>query len=121
LRERVAVLLVGGARSSSNSNRRREIGPELAVPSSLIDDAAAIDPAWFAGVTTVGLTAGASAPEELVREVIARLGEIGPLELETLEGIEENVRFKLPESLWDIAGSPYGAMGSPQREAAGLG
>jgi hypothetical protein len=56
-----------------------------------------------------------------VREVIARLGEIAPLEVETLEGIEENVRFKLPESLWDIAGSPYGAMGAPQRAVAGLG
>jgi 4-hydroxy-3-methylbut-2-enyl diphosphate reductase len=119
--ERVDVLLVVGARNSSNSNRLREIGTEHAVPSYLIDDAAAIDPAWFCGAATVGLTAGASAPEELVREVIARLAGIAPLEVETLEGIEENVRFKLPESLWDIAGSPYGAMGSPQQAAAGLG
>ncbi|MCW5606031.1 MAG: 4-hydroxy-3-methylbut-2-enyl diphosphate reductase [Burkholderiales bacterium] len=120
---RVDVLLVVGARNSSNSNRLREIGTENGVPSYLIDDAAAIDPAWFANAQAVGLTAGASAPEELVREVIERLGQIRPIALDTLEGIEENVRFKLPESLWDIAGSPYGTMGaeSPQRTTATLG
>ena len=120
LAREVDVILVVGARNSSNSNRLREIGSEMGVASYLIDDAGQLDPRWLKGAEAVGITAGASAPEELVREVIARLGEIAPLEVEMLEGIEENVRFKLPESLWDIAGSPYGAMGSPKQAAVGL-
>ena len=62
--------------NSSNSNRLREIGAEMNVPSYLIDHADDVDPAWFDGVKTVGLTAGASAPEELVQQVIARLGGV---------------------------------------------
>jgi 4-hydroxy-3-methylbut-2-en-1-yl diphosphate reductase len=104
----VDLILVVGSRNSSNSNRLREIGAESGVASYLIDDASLIDPAWLANVKTVGLTAGASAPEELVHGVIARLTELGANSFENLEGIEENVRFKLPEVLWDVGGSAYG-------------
>ncbi|MFQ5984288.1 MAG: 4-hydroxy-3-methylbut-2-enyl diphosphate reductase [Alphaproteobacteria bacterium] len=99
----VGLLLVVGAQNSSNSNRLREIGEELGVPSYLIDDAGAIEPAWFEGVEAVGLTAGASAPEELVQEVITRLAEIADVKIEELEGIDEKVRFKLPEELREVA------------------
>ncbi|MGH6931996.1 MAG: 4-hydroxy-3-methylbut-2-enyl diphosphate reductase [Dongiaceae bacterium] len=109
LARHVDLILVVGSSNSSNSNRLREIGADLNVPSYLIDQADDIDPSWFKDAVTVGLTAGASAPEELVQEVIARLGEFGPVEVQNLEGVEENVRFKLPEMLWDVAGSPYGS------------
>jgi 4-hydroxy-3-methylbut-2-en-1-yl diphosphate reductase len=108
LARQVDVILVVGSPNSSNSNRLREIGAELNVPSYLIDDANIVDAAWFKNVKTVGLTAGASAPEELVNEVLDRLAQFGPIEVHNLEGIEENVRFKLPEMLWDVAESPYG-------------
>lgn len=104
----VNVLLVVGAKNSSNSNRLREIGAELGIASYLIDDAESLKREWFDNVQTVGLTAGASAPEEVVNEVIMRLGQFQPVVIEKLEGIDENVRFKLPEMLWDVAGSPYG-------------
>lgn len=99
----VDLLLVVGARNSSNSNRLHEIGGELGGPSYLIDDAGAIDPAWFEGVETVGVTAGASAPEELVQEVIARLAEIADVEVKELQAVDEKVRFKLPEELREVA------------------
>ncbi len=110
LARHVDLILVVGSSNSSNSNRLREIGAEMNVPSYLIDQAENIDPAWLTGVETIGLTAGASAPEELVQQVIVRLGELGPVEVQNLEGVEENVRFKLPEMLWDVAGSPHGSM-----------
>ena len=75
---RSTSLLVVGAKNSSNSNRLREIGVEMGVPSYLIADGTALDPAWVAGIATVGLTAGASAPEELVQGVIAALRALGP-------------------------------------------
>jgi 4-hydroxy-3-methylbut-2-enyl diphosphate reductase len=108
------VILVVGSPNSSNSNRLREIAAEMGIASYLIDTAEDIDPAWFVDVDAVGVTAGASAPEELVQEVLTRLGQIAPVAIENLEGVEENVRFKLPEMLWDVAGSPYGRMGRPQ-------
>ena len=95
----VDVLLVVGARNSSNSNRLREIGVEMGVPSYLIADGSALDPAWVAGVATVGLTAGASAPEELVQGVIAALHALGPVEVSTMTGIEEHQSFRLPAGL----------------------
>ena len=99
LAEHVDMLLVVGATNSSNSNRLREIGTELGVPSYLIDDADNLDPAWLDGVATVGVTAGASAPEELVQELIVRLGNFGDVELKKLDGVEENIIFKLPKEL----------------------
>jgi len=99
----VDVLLVVGAQNSSNSNRLREIGEELDVPSYLIDDASALDQSWLNGVEAVGITAGASAPEALVQELIERLSEFADIELEEFRGINENVQFKLPDELTDVA------------------
>ena len=99
----VDVLLVVGAQNSSNSNRLREIGEELSVPSYLIDDASALDPAWIKGAEVVGISAGASAPEALVKELIGRLSELDDIKVEHLDGINENVQFKLPDELRDFA------------------
>ena len=95
----VDVLLVVGAKNSSNSNRLREIGVEMGVPSYLIADGGALDAAWVAGVATVGLTAGASAPEELVQGVIAALRLLGPVDVSTMNGIVEHQSFRLPPGL----------------------
>ena len=99
----VELLLVVGARNSSNSNRLREIGDEMGVPSYLIDDATMLNPAWLGSAKSVGISAGASAPEELVREVIAKLGEIGDITVEKMNGVEENIQFKLPRVLVEAA------------------
>lgn len=93
------ILLVVGAKNSSNSNRLREIGDEVGIPSHLIDDASHIDGDWLKDATIIGVTAGASAPEELVDEVIARLKSFGDVTVETLDGIKETMRFKLPREL----------------------
>ncbi|MCF8481137.1 MAG: 4-hydroxy-3-methylbut-2-enyl diphosphate reductase [Rhodospirillum sp.] len=93
------LLLVVGARNSSNSNRLREIGSEIGKPAYLIDDASGLDPAWMDGVATVALTAGASAPESLVQDLITRLGDFGTVELVQQSGVEEHMTFKLPRSL----------------------
>ncbi len=99
LAARVDMLLVVGARNSSNSNRLREIGAESGIPSYLIDDAGSLDPAWLKGVATVGVTAGASAPEKLVQDLIDRLGNFGSVVVEELAGAEEHMQFKLPREL----------------------
>jgi 4-hydroxy-3-methylbut-2-en-1-yl diphosphate reductase len=93
------VLLVVGARNSSNSSRLCEIGTEEGLPSYLIADGSELDPAWVRGARTVGLTAGASAPEELVLGVIATLREFGEVEVVQMEGIREDVEFRLPPEL----------------------
>ena len=95
----VDLILVVGASNSSNSNRLREIGSESGVPSYLIADGSELKPEWLAGKSTVGLTAGASAPEVLVDDVIATLGRFGPVEVSFLSGIEEKIRFRLPREL----------------------
>ncbi|HZS81744.1 MAG TPA: 4-hydroxy-3-methylbut-2-enyl diphosphate reductase [Stellaceae bacterium] len=97
----VDVVLVVGAPNSSNSNRLREIAAEHGVPSYLIEDAKALDIRWLAAAQSVGITAGASAPEELVQGVIARLRELGEVELTVLPGVTENVRFRMPPELAD--------------------
>src|SRR5207249_1029476 len=99
----VDVVLVVGAPNSSNSNRLREIAAESGVPSYLIEDARALDPDWIAGVSSAGITAGASAPAELVEEVIARLSELTEVELSVLPGVTENVRFRMPSQLADVS------------------
>lgn len=93
------VILVVGANYSSNSNRLREIGEEAGVASYLIPDPDALDPAWLDGAKTVGVTAGASAPEELVLGLVKRLGDLYDVSVRNLEAIEENVQFKLPKEL----------------------
>jgi 4-hydroxy-3-methylbut-2-en-1-yl diphosphate reductase len=99
----VDVVLVVGAANSSNSNRLREIAAEQGVPAYLIADADALDPSWVKGAESVGITAGASAPAELVQQLIDRLRELTPVELATLPGITENVRFRMPPELADTA------------------
>jgi 4-hydroxy-3-methylbut-2-enyl diphosphate reductase len=95
----VDVLLVVGASNSSNSNRLREIGDEEGVPSYLIADADELQADWVRGVKAVGLTAGASAPEELVLDVIAALRRIGDVEVAQMNGVDENIVFRLPPEL----------------------
>ena len=95
----VDVILVVGAKNSSNSNRLREIGTEVGVPSYLIADGSELDPAWVKDAETVGLTAGASAPEVLVEDVINKLRSLGPVEVETLPGRQETIEFRLPVEL----------------------
>ena len=99
----VDLLLVVGAQNSSNSKRLSEIGKELNVPSYLIDDASALNQKWLDGAKTVGITAGASAPEKLVQDLITRLGELVEVEVEEIDGINENVQFKLPKELREAA------------------
>jgi 4-hydroxy-3-methylbut-2-en-1-yl diphosphate reductase len=103
LAEVVDVVLVVGAPNSSNSNRLREIAAEHGVPSYLIEDARALDMTWLQGAESVGITAGASAPDELVQDLIARLRELGEVELVRLPGVTENVRFRMPNELADAA------------------
>ena len=99
LAKRVDLLLVVRAANSSNSSRLREIGAEQGVPCHLIPDAEAVQRTWLQGVGTLGITAGASAPESLVQEVIARIRQWVPVEVATLPGIVEDVQFKLPAPL----------------------
>ena len=99
LARHVDLVLVIGSKNSSNSNRLREIAAEAGVASHLIDRAEELDPAWLAGVETVGVTAGASAPEALVQGLVERLRTLGADEVETLPGIEENVQMRLPAGL----------------------
>jgi len=102
LGRQVDVLLVVGSRNSSNSNRLREIGAELGKAAYLIDDADALLPEWFDGVHTVGVTAGASAPESLVQGVLDGLRRFGEIEVSTLDGVAEDVRFRFPAELADV-------------------
>ena len=93
------VVIVVGSPNSSNSNRLREVARNLGREAYLVDSAAELDPAWIAGKRTVGVTAGASAPEVLVQQVIERLKSLGAARVRELEGIEESVTFPLPRSI----------------------
>lgn len=95
------LVLVIGAPNSSNSLRLVEVAERLGTTSRLIQRASEIDPAWLHGVGTVGVTAGASAPEVLVREVVAKLGELRDVEEEKIRTAEEKMVFKLPRQLTD--------------------
>ena len=99
LAPKVDLVLVVGAANSSNSNRLREIAEAAGVPAYLIEDASGLDPGWLDGVSSVGITAGASAPEDLVQDVIATLKRRGGVRVSTLPGIEEALRFRLPVEL----------------------
>jgi 4-hydroxy-3-methylbut-2-enyl diphosphate reductase len=102
LSRQVDVILVVGAKNSSNSNRLREIGLETGIPSYLIADSSELQPEWVRDARTVGLTAGASAPEVLVEGVIDALGRLGPVEVSTLDGREETIEFRLPVELASV-------------------
>jgi len=95
----VDVILVVGATNSSNSNRLREIGTEVGVASYLIADGSELNPEWLKDARAVGITAGASAPEVLVDDVIETLRRIGPVAVSVLPGREETIEFRLPAEL----------------------
>ena len=101
LAPRVDVVIVVGSPTSSNSNRLREVAERLGTPAYMVDAAADLQPAWFQGRRRVGLTAGASAPDILVQQVIARLRELGVASVQRLPGVREEVHFPLPLGLGD--------------------
>ena len=93
------LVLVVGSKNSSNSNRLAELASRMGVKSQLLDDPADIQADWFNDVKTIGITAGASAPEELVQSIISRLKEFGANTIEELQGLEENMFFEVPKEL----------------------
>ncbi len=95
----VDVVIVVGSPTSSNSNRLAELARKLGVDAYMVDSAAELQPQWFDGKTRVGLTAGASAPEVLVREVIERVKALGAVSVRKMDGIQETVKFPLPKGL----------------------
>lgn len=99
LSAQVDLVIVVGSPTSSNSNRLRELAVRLGTPSYMVDSADELLPEWFENVTRVGLTAGASAPEVLVRQVIDRIKALGAVAVRRMEGIEETVKFPLPKGL----------------------
>ena len=98
----VDVVLVVGARNSSNSNRLCEVGSDSGTQSYLVEHPSQFDPAWLEGKKSIGITAGASTPEELVQDVIDRLREYVDLQISTMDGIVETVRFSLPPELASV-------------------
>jgi 4-hydroxy-3-methylbut-2-enyl diphosphate reductase len=101
------VVIVVGSQSSSNSNRLRELAERLGTPAYMVDAADDLRPEWFVGRQKVGLTAGASAPDILVQQVIARLRELGATTIRTMDGVEEKVHFPLPLGLGDRSMAQY--------------
>jgi 4-hydroxy-3-methylbut-2-enyl diphosphate reductase len=93
------VVIVVGSPNSSNSNRLREVAQNMGVKAYMVDNAGQLESAWIAGAKRVGVSAGASAPEVLVQEVIAKLRELGAARVTQLDGISENVTFPLPKGL----------------------
>ena len=92
-------MIVVGSPNSSNSNRLREVAAHGGVPAHMVDRVDELDPAWLAGRARVGVTAGASAPEILVRQVVERLRELGAGEVSDLDGVVEKVVFPMPRGL----------------------
>ncbi|MFP5399681.1 MAG: 4-hydroxy-3-methylbut-2-enyl diphosphate reductase [Gammaproteobacteria bacterium] len=113
LAPQVDIVIVVGSPTSSNSNRLRELAERLGTPAHLVDSADDLQPAWFAGRPRVGLTAGASAPDVLVQQVIARLRELGAVSLRTMDGVRETVHFPLPKGLGDRSMAQAAASGAP--------
>ena len=99
LSPQVDLVIVVGSPTSSNSNRLAELARKLGVESYMVDSADELDPAWIVGKSTIGLTAGASAPEVLVQAVIARIKSLGAVAVRKLPGIEETTKFPLPKGL----------------------
>jgi 4-hydroxy-3-methylbut-2-enyl diphosphate reductase len=95
----VDVILAVGAANSSNSNQLREIGTEAGIASYLMTDGSALNPEWLKDARTIGVTAGASAPEVLVDDVIKAMRQTGPVQVSVLPGREENIEFRLPAQL----------------------
>ncbi|MDD2544963.1 MAG: 4-hydroxy-3-methylbut-2-enyl diphosphate reductase [Burkholderiaceae bacterium] len=99
LSPQVDLVIVVGSPTSSNSNRLRELAAKLGTTAYMVDSAEELRPEWFEGLARVGLTAGASAPEILVRQVIDRIKDLGAVSVRTMAGIEESVKFPLPKGL----------------------
>ena len=95
----VDLIIVVGSPTSSNSNRLAELSRKRGVPGYMVDDASELKDEWFSGIQRVGLTAGASAPEILVQDVITRIKALGATSVRKMEGIEETVKFPLPKGL----------------------
>lgn len=99
LAQQVDMMIVVGSKNSSNSTRLKELSEKLGTPGYLTDCSEDIQPQWFNGVTTVGVTAGASAPEELVNQILARIQQLGATQVEEVLGREENMFFEVPKEL----------------------
>jgi 4-hydroxy-3-methylbut-2-enyl diphosphate reductase len=99
LSNEVDLVIVVGSPTSSNSNRLRDVAQRYGAQSYMVDDASELKEEWFAGKTRVGLTAGASAPDILVQQVIARMRAFGAVSVRTLDGVEETIKFPLPKGL----------------------
>ena len=99
LAKEVDLLLVVGARNSSNSNRLREVGEQHGLPAYLIRDESELDKEWFAGISKIGVTAGASTPEILVQQVLEKLRDFGVTTTRAIDGARETTAFRLPKSL----------------------
>jgi 4-hydroxy-3-methylbut-2-en-1-yl diphosphate reductase len=99
LTDQVDVVIVVGSPTSSNSNRLAELSRKRGVPGYMVDTAAELRDEWFAGAARVGLTAGASAPEVLVQQVIERIKALGAVSVRKMPGIEEHIKFPLPKGL----------------------
>ena len=95
----VDLVIVVGSPTSSNSNRLRDVAQRYGAQSYMVDNAEELQEAWFKGVTRVGLTAGASAPDILVQQVITRMRALGAVSVRTLDGVEETIKFPLPKGL----------------------
>jgi 4-hydroxy-3-methylbut-2-enyl diphosphate reductase len=106
----VDILIVVGSPTSSNSNRLRELAERLGTESYMVDSADELQPAWFEGKSRVGLTAGASAPDVLVQEVIDRVRALGAVSVRKMDGIEETIKFPLPKGLRLDQASPPGTV-----------
>ena len=105
----VDVVIVVGSPTSSNSNRLRELAQRMDTTSYMVDSADELRPEWFDGIARVGLTAGASAPEVLVKQVIERIKALGAVSVRKLSGIEETIKFPLPKGLKIDGAGPAGA------------
>ncbi len=114
----VDVVIVVGSPTSSNSNRLRELAQRLGTQAYMIEGAEALDAAWFVGRRRVGLTAGASAPDLLVQQVVARLRELGAVSVRRMEGVQEDVHFPLPRGLGDRSMAEAAQQGSALVEPA---
>lgn len=99
LATQVDAVVVVGSPTSSNTNRLRELAERLGVPAYMVDDASELQDAWFAGRSSVGVTAGASAPEDLVQGVVQRLKALGAVSVRSLDGVRETTKFPLPKGL----------------------
>lgn len=99
LSKEVDLVIVVGSPTSSNSNRLRDVAQRAGAESYMVDSAEEIKPEWFEGKTRVGLTAGASAPDILVQQVISRMRALGAVSVRTLDGVEETIKFPLPKGL----------------------